>query len=206
MICTTVLRTGNRRRSGERVYTVNNMTVPGLKRFVVPETVASQFHLHEGDTVADFGAGSGFFLSSLVAAVGESGRVYACEIQRPLVEKMGAFARQKGWHNVDVLWCDLEATGGVKIPDNTLDAGILVNTLFQIEDATTCLAELHRTLRPGGKLLVIDWTESFAGLGPAPSAVVTASAATDLCESNGFVYEREFPAGEHHYGLAFRVI
>lgn len=183
-----------------------HMTVPGLKRFVVPETVATHFHLHEGDTVADFGAGSGFFLPSLVSLVAEEGRVYACEIQRTLVEKMGAFVRQKGWHNIDVLWCDVEAAGGVKIADSTLDAGILVNTLFQIEDKATCLTEIHRTLRPGGKLLVIDWTESFAGLGPAPDAVVTAAEVIDMCESHGFVYEREFPAGEHHYGLAFRVI
>lgn len=182
------------------------MTVPGLKRFVVPENVVTHFHLHEGDVIADFGAGSGFFLPSLVATVGETGRVYACEIQRPLVEKMGTFVRQKGWHMVDILWGDLEAPGGIKIADNALDAGLLVNTLFQIEDPATCLAELHRTLRPGGKLLVVDWTESFAGLGPAPSAVVPAATAIDLCESHGFVYEREFPAGEHHYGLAFRVI
>ena len=182
------------------------MTVPGLKRFVIPENVATHFHLHEGDKVADFGAGGGFFLPVLTSLVGESGRVYACEIQRPLVEKMGALVRQKGWSNVDILWGNLEAAGGIKLADDTLDAGLLVNTLFQIEDTDTCLAELQRTLRPGGKLLVVDWTESFAGLGPAPSAVVPAATAIDLCESNGFVYEREFPAGEHHYGLAFRVI
>ena len=183
-----------------------DMNVPGLKRFVVPEDVATHFHLHAGDIVADFGAGNGFFLPVLASAVGETGRVYACEIQRPLVEKMGEFVRLKDWHHVDVLWCDLEKKNGITIADNALDVGILVNTLFQIEDTAVALAEIHRTIRPGGRLYIIDWTESFAGMGPASSAVVSAQSAIDMCESQGFALEREYPAGDHHYGLSFQVI
>jgi hypothetical protein len=63
---------------------------------------------------------------------------------------------------------------------------------------------MSRTIRSGGKFFVIDWTESFAGMGPQPSHVVTPDATTALFESNGFVLEREYPTGDHHYGLAFR--
>ena len=62
-------------------------------RFVIPQVVATHFHLREGDVVADYGAGSGFFLPVLTSAVKGTGRVYACEIQKPLVEKLGDFAR-----------------------------------------------------------------------------------------------------------------
>lgn len=179
---------------------------PSVTRFVVPEVVISQFHVREGDVVADFGAGSGFFIGALQAAVGQTGRVYACEIQRGLVDKLGNLVRTKGYANVDVLWSDLEAMNGTKLPDSTLDVGILVNTLFQLEDKTTAVQEVRRTIRVGGKCIVIDWSESFAGLGPTTEMVVGQGDAVALMEANGFVLDREFPAGDHHYGLAFRAV
>jgi ubiquinone/menaquinone biosynthesis C-methylase UbiE len=87
-----------------------------------------------------------------------------------------------------------------------LDAALLANTLFMIEDKPAGIKEMSRTVRSGGKFFVIDWTESFAGMGPAPENVVTAADTTALFESNGFVLDREFDAGEHHYGLAFRKV
>ena len=173
-------------------------------RFVVPSVVATHFHLREGDAVGDFGAGSGFFLEILSQSVGYSGRVYTCEIQKELVEKIGTIVRTKGLSNVDPLWCDIEAEKGIKIADGTLDAGILVNTLFQVEEKNVCIKEIARTLRSGAKLFVIDWSESFNGLGPQPMQVVTVDQAKAIVESGGFVFDRSFDAGDHHYGLAFR--
>lgn len=173
-------------------------------RFVVPSVVSSHFHVRQGDAVADFGAGSGYFVEVLSQLVGPSGRVYACEIQRELVERIGQLVRSKGLSNVDPLWCDLEEDQGIKIADGVVDIGIVVNTLFQLEDREVALREMGRTLRNGAKMFVIDWSESFGGLGPHPTQVVSESDAQALLESNGFVYERSFDAGDHHYGLAFR--
>jgi tRNA A58 N-methylase Trm61 len=110
------------------------MNAPIGGRFVMPDVVATHFHLREGDSVADFGAGSGFFLRALSTAVGDTGKVYACEIQKALVEKLGELARLQGLGNVYPIWCDLEEPNGIKIGTNELDAAILVNTLFLIED------------------------------------------------------------------------
>jgi ubiquinone/menaquinone biosynthesis C-methylase UbiE len=179
-----------------------NFVLPG--KFVVPEVVTSQFLLNKGDKVADLGAGSGFFLKPLTAAVGPEGKVYACEIQKTLVEKLGELARLQGLSNVVTLWCDLEEMNGIKIPTNTLDAAILVNTLFQFKLKEVALEEIRRTLRPGGVLHVIDWSESYGGIGPQPQDVVTKEAAIQLCETAHLAFEREFTAGEHHYGFTVR--
>lgn len=181
-----------------------NIPLPG--RFVIPEVVATHFHLKEGDAVADLGAGSGFFLKTLSSMVGPSGRVFACEIQKNLVEKLGDVIRLSGLSNVTPLWCDLEEPQGIKLRDSALDAAILVNTLFQLEDKPAALTEIRRTMREGGVVHVIDWTESFGGLGPAAGSVVDQETAIDLFESARFIYEREYPAGDHHYGVAFRAI
>lgn len=182
------------------------MNLPTLGRFVIPDVVATHFHFKAGDKVADFGAGAGNFLSALASIVGEDGKIIACEIQKALVEKLGANARTLGLSNVNPLWCDLEKADGIPLPRHHLDGAILVNTLFQFEDKATALKEIHRVLRPGAIFHVIDWSESFAGLGPTPAMVITKDEAVDLLETHGFQLEREYPAGDHHYGLAFRVI
>lgn len=175
-----------------------------MSDFVVPEVVVSHFHLKPGDSVADFGAGSGFFLKSLSYRVGPEGRVYACEIQKSLVEKISDQVRHQHLTNVYPLWCDLEEANGIKIKDGALDVALLINTLFQIEDKEAGIREMSRTIRSGGRLIVIDWTDSAGGMGPVFDHVVTPHDAAVLFEARGFVLEHEFPAGSHHYGITFR--
>ncbi len=178
-------------------------TVGTQGRFVIPEVVSSHFHLRDGDVVADFGAGSGHFVRVLSRRVGQ-GKVYALEIQKNLVETVGDMARRENLGNVEVVWCDLEAEEGTKLRDGALDDAVVVNSLFQFEDKGAAMREMVRTLRSGGKLFVIDWSESFGGMGPALSDVLTERDARALAETAGLVFERTFDAGGHHYGLAFR--
>jgi len=185
---------------------IDLMNTPMTGRFVAPEVVSSHFHIREGDIVADYGAGSGFFLKVLSKAVGESGRVFACEIQKILVEKLGDQAHGLGLQNIHPLWCDLEEINGIKIATGELDIAILINTFFQLEDKETAVQEMGRTLRSGGKFFVVDWTESFAGLGPQPNQVISAAETKALFEAKGFILDGEYAAGEHHYGLAFRKV
>lgn len=178
--------------------------LPTTGRFLEPEKVVSHFHLRPGDKVADFGAGSGNFLKALSRAVGAEGKVYALEIQKQLVDTLGRNAAESHLSNVEPIWCDLEAPGGTKLADGLLDTGMLANTLFQLQNKEVALTEIARTIRKGGKFFVCDWTESFAGLGPSGAEVVDANMAKELVGNAGFVFERDFPSGDHHYGLVFR--
>ena len=154
--------------------------------------------------MADFGAGSGFFLKPLSRAVGDAGIVYALEIQKTLVESLGVLINRENLGNVRPLWCDIEKLGGSKLPDSGVDVVILANTLFQVEEHSAVVAEIHRVLRSGGKAVVIDWTESWGGLGPQPSDIVSQETTEQLFEQAGFTTEGTFDAGDHHYGVAFR--
>lgn len=174
------------------------------RRFVSPETVVSHFHLRHGDKVGDFGSGTGHFASALSRLVGHTGKVYACEIQKNLVDTLSDKVRRERLGNVEVIWSDLEELGGSKIEDDTLDAALIANVLFQMDDKSTAIKEIYRTLRPGGKLFVIDWAESWGGMGPQPGQILTESDVRDLCEAEGLTFERGFDAGDHHYGLSFR--
>jgi ubiquinone/menaquinone biosynthesis C-methylase UbiE len=175
-----------------------------LGKFADPQTIATHFHLHRGDMVADFGAGDGAYMKSLSDAVGPGGKVYLCEIQKNLVEKLGIKSRELRVHNVHPLWCDFETSGGTKLKDGALDAGLLSNCLFQISDKMKALGEIARVIKKGGKLFVIEWSDSFGGMGPAASHVVDETAARSFLEPAGFSVEQTFPAGDHHYGLSCR--
>lgn len=187
-------------------YTVGTMTFGMDGQFMDPGAVVSHFHLREGERVGDFGAGAGFFLPALSKAIGASGRIYACEIQKQLVEKLGQVAREKHIGNVEVHWCDFEVLGGTKLADELLDAGLLANTLFQIENKSVALQEFARVIKKGGRLFVIDWSDSFGGLGPRPQDVVGEMAARAYLEKAGFSFERTIPAADHHYGIVMRKI
>lgn len=180
------------------------MYTSGEGQFARPEAIVSHFHLREGDRVADLGAGSGHYMKPLSDAVGASGVVYMCEVQKQLVDELGKKAREQRLGNVRPLWGDIEKVGGTKIQEGGLDAVMIANVLFQVPDKQGVLAEASRILRTGGKFFVIDWADSFGGMGPHAEEVVYEEVARELAEALGFVYERSFPAGEHHYGLAFR--
>lgn len=174
------------------------------RSFIVPEVLVTNLHLRPGDKVGDFGSGAGNFTAALSRAVGSPGKVYACEIQRNLVESLIDRVAKERLSNVEVVWSDLEAPNGTKLESGALDAGVAINMLFQAEDRAAVLSEIARTLRPGGKFFLVDWTESWGGLGPQPGLVLTESNAKALAEAAGLTFERSFSAGDHHYGLAFR--
>ncbi len=171
--------------------------------FTDPESNLKQFDIKEGMHAADFGAGSGFYSMLLAKIVGPSGRVYAIDVQKDMLERLKKTASKEGILNIEVIWGDVEKIGGSKLREGAVDRAIASNVLFQIDDKKNFVIELKRILKPGGKVLVVDWTDSFGGMGPAPEAVITAKTAEEMFEKEGFKLEKEISAGEHHYGLIF---
>lgn len=174
-----------------------------LPNFTNPESNISALGLHEGMSVADLGAGIGAYAILLAERVGESGLVYAVEVQKELLTNIKTAAAEKGLKNIEVIWGDIERLGGTKIKDLTVDAAVVSNVLFQAEDKPGLLREAKRILKPGGKLLLVDWSASFMGMGPTTNMIVDAPTARALCEAEGLVFKKEIPAGDHHYGFLF---
>jgi ubiquinone/menaquinone biosynthesis C-methylase UbiE len=173
--------------------------------FMDPAAVATHFHVRHGDRVADLGAGSGHFVRVLSRLVGREGKVFAVEIQRQLAQAIADMVQKEHLANVESIWGDIEQMQGTKIADATLDAVIISNTLSMVAERETVVREALRLLRKGGKLLVVDWTDSAGGMGPSSSMIITPQEVTELATRQHAVFEREFPAGDHHYGLSFRV-
>lgn len=172
--------------------------------FADPHHIIEQFDLQSGAHVADLGAGAGALSLAAARAVGEKGRVYAIEVQKGLLERLKNHARQERLHNVEAIWGDIERQNGTHLKDRTVDAAICSNVLFQVEDKEGFVKETRRILKPGGKALFVDWSDSFNNTGPHPDHVVTEGAARELFEKGGFVFVKRIEAGAHHYGMIFK--
>lgn len=171
--------------------------------FSNPKNNIMRLGLTDGMFVADFGTGSGHYAIEASQVVGSSGRVYAIDIQQMLVKKVKNLAIAENRQNIDVLWGDIEQIGGTKLGDESVDAVIIANDLFQVEEKNNVIIEARRILKPKGKVLVVDWLDSFSGIGPSSKDIIRESEARELLSRNGFEFVQEFDAGEHHYGLIY---
>ncbi len=173
--------------------------------FSDPEKNIRQLELEPGMTVADFGAGSGFYTINAAQEVGREGKVYAVDVQKELLSRIQQTARAQELSNVELAWGDLEKPGGSTLRDSSVDAVILSNILFQVEDQEVVLDEVKRVLKSGGRVLVIDWSDSFGGLGPQEKDIIPEHEVRKMFEDRGFNMGRSILAGAHHYGfVAFK--
>ena len=165
--------------------------------FTDPVKNLKTLELKENDVVADLGAGTGYYALA-AGAIARKGKIYAVEVQKDFLTVIKNKAQQARLSNVECLWGNVEKLGGTKIGDNIADAVIASNILFQVEDKDTFIEEAKRILKKGGKVLLIDWSESSVMGG---AIIVPKDKARRLFEEKGFALEREIDAGEHHYGM-----
>ena len=128
-------------RQGREVYD---------KRYAIVEASGAQ----PGMTVADIGAGTGLFTRLFAERVGPEGRVYAVDISRPFVENVLRTAREQGLANVEGI---VNSDRDVSLPPASVDLAIVVDTYHHFEYPATMLSSIHDALRPGGRLIVIDF-------------------------------------------------
>jgi ubiquinone/menaquinone biosynthesis C-methylase UbiE len=173
--------------------------------FSDPEKNVEQFSLGKGNYVADFGSGPGFYSFAAAEAVGENGKVYAIDVQKDLLQKLKNEARNvRHLMNIEVVWADLEHLGGTRLRENSMDAVIASNVFFQFEQKNNACLEIKRILKKGGRVLVVDWSSSFGGMGPQQADVFSKEDAIKLFTKNGFTKDREISASTEHYGIIFR--
>ncbi|MSU55248.1 MAG: class I SAM-dependent methyltransferase [Candidatus Taylorbacteria bacterium] len=172
--------------------------------FSDPQKNIEQLRLLPDAHVADFGSGAGHYTLAAAKAVGNMGRVYAIDVLKEMLQKLKNQAERAGFINVESVWGNIEKLGGTRLADASVDAVLVCNTLFQVEDKKDLPVEAKRILKPHGKILVVDWKESFGGMGPQSGHVVDSATARSLFEKVGFTFEREISAGAHHYGMILR--
>lgn len=117
------------------------------------ETVISILGVEEGDTVADIGAGKGFYMQRLAAAVGPEGRVYAQDIFPEVVSDLEVRASANGFGNVRSV---LGTPGDPRLPETSLDHALMIHMYHEIENPYELLWHLRGSLKPGATIAIVD--------------------------------------------------
>lgn len=184
---------------------INFKTMQNRTELINPQYVLSEAGIIEGLIVADLGCGGpGYFVLQAAKMVGKNGLVYAVDIQKDVLKNVESKAKINGLFNVKIVWSDLEVYGAAKdIADASLDVGCLINTVHQTKNLEAVFKETNRIIKPGGKLLFIEWNLTGAPFGPAVNTRVPAERIEDVAEASGFAKEKEFKAGKYHYGIVF---
>ena len=169
--------------------------------FAHPPRNVGALAIEPGMVVADFGSGSGAYVLLIAERLANAGRVYALDVQQDLLRRIKNEAHRRHFTNVETVWADLERVNGSKLADEHVDRVLISNLLFQLEDKDAPLREAYRILKPDGLLAIVDWSESFGGIGPHKKDVVKKEAAVRHVTAAGFEILHHFEAGAHHYGL-----
>ena len=147
---------------------------------------------------ADFGCGSGEWVLPLAETL-EYGKVYAIDLLEEPLSALRGKVRAKNLQNIEIVKADVEKTIS-RLLANSLDLVLMTNLLFQVDDKKAIFEEAKRVLKPGGKALVIDWSED-ANIGPEQK--ISVKDLKNLANGAGFLLEKEFSAGSFHIGMIF---
>ena len=121
--------------------------LPTRGAWQLPDRVIDSLGVASGDWVADLGAGDGYFVGYLAAAVGAGGRVYAVDVNAGAVAALRRKVEDEGLANVEVVE---GATTDARLPDGEIDLVFLCNVYHHIDAQVAYFDRLRADLSPAG--------------------------------------------------------
>jgi ubiquinone/menaquinone biosynthesis C-methylase UbiE len=119
-----------------------------------PERVLDELAIKPGSTVADIGAGTGYFSLRLAQRVGPQGRVLATDIQPQMLAMLSDKMRAANIANIEPILC---TPTDAKLPANTLDLALMVDVYHELAYPEETLGQIRRALKPDGRLVLIEY-------------------------------------------------
>ncbi|MBI4458400.1 methyltransferase domain-containing protein [Candidatus Uhrbacteria bacterium] len=179
------------------------MASPSASELLNPVNLLQEAGIRAGMSVADFGCGTlGHFVFAAAKLVGPEGKVYAVDILKSVLAGVESRMKLEGVTNISTIWGDIERLNGVKLADGALDIALLVNNMFLAKDKGMLVKETARTVKSGGRLVLVDWKPAGA-VGPDPASRVEAEVSKKFGLDAGLTLEKEFVPGPYHYGYIF---
>jgi ubiquinone/menaquinone biosynthesis C-methylase UbiE len=118
------------------------------------EQIVAACRTRPGMVVADIGAGTGLYTRLFARTVGERGQVLAVDIAPKFLEHIQKTARESGLKNVTPVLCNEDQ---VDLPPASVDLAFICDTYHHFEFPYRTLTSLHRAIKPGGRLVIVDF-------------------------------------------------
>ena len=135
---------------------------PDRDEWQQPEQIMDKLLIADGSRVGDIGAGGGWFTVRLARRVGPNGRVFAEDIQQQMIESIKRRLAREGLSNVEPI---LGTALDPRLPQ-ALDAVLIVDTYPQLDDPVGLMTHVRRSLKPNGRLGIVDFKKDVLGPGP----------------------------------------
>jgi len=142
---------------------IAKLTGPDREAWQRPDEVVAALGVEVGQTVADIGAGPGYFTLRLARAVGTRGRVFAVEVAVDLIRRLWRRIDEAGLGNVTPL---LARDADSLLPPASCDRILVVDTFHHFPDGVAYLRRLAGALKPGGILANVDFHRRETPVGP----------------------------------------
>lgn len=133
---------------------INRFEGESREIFRYRKEIVDALGLEPGMDVADVGAGTGFFSIMMSDRVDPGGTVYAVDIAENFIEHIRELADEKGIDNIEAIRCTPRST---ELPEASVDLIYICDTYHHFEYPFDTLASIHRALRPGGQLIIVDF-------------------------------------------------
>ncbi len=158
-----------------------------------PHEVVTALALRPDEAVADIGAGTGYFARRFAP---HAGKVFAVDIDARLLEKAAAGAPAN-------LLTVLAAPDDPRLPDSSVDTIFFCDVLHHIGNRPAYYARLHRALKPGGRIVIVDFHKRKLPVGPPESMKLSEEQVVKELEAGGFRKTQSFDFLPHQYFLVF---
>lgn len=122
--------------------------------YLLRKQIVEACEIKPGSWLADVGSGTGVFSRLFSASVGEDGWVYAVDIAPRLVSHVVNEASKSGMKNITGIVC---AENSINLPSNSVDFVFACDTYHHFEYPKSTLASIHKALRSGGRMVVVDF-------------------------------------------------
>jgi ubiquinone/menaquinone biosynthesis C-methylase UbiE len=164
-------------------FDLSLLETPDRDQWQRTDDILDDLKIADGSAVADIAAGGGWFAVRLARRVGPAGVVYAEEIQSSMIESISLRIRRENLTNIRPV---LGTLTDPRLPQDSLDAVLIVNAFNDIEAPVPLLDNIRKALKDQGLLGVVDFTAGGGGPGPAadervaPDTIIGAARAADL--------------------------
>lgn len=162
-----------------------------------PETILQKFGISKGNIIADIGCGIGYFTLPASMLVGPEGKVFAMDISNEMLMQTQDKANLAKTGNIETI---LISENNFLLREKSVDVALVFFVLHEAQSPGHFLAEIHRIIKPGGKLAILDWEKREMPQGPPVAHRISSHDAAALMQNAGFS-TTPVDIGADFYGL-----
>lgn len=166
-----------------------------------PEKVLDALKIAPGSTVADIGAGTGYFSLRLAKRVSPQGRVLATDIQPQMLALLDENRRAAGIRNIEPILC---TPTDAKLPEGQLDLALMVDVYHELAYPEETMAQVRRALKPDGRLVLVEYRGEDASVPIKPEHKMTLAQVRSEIEPMGFRLQEVFEFLVHQRVIVFK--